>query len=139
MTYRITIPGEPVPQGRPRFSRRGGFVQTYDPPKSKAYKTLVSGYAARRAEKVLTGPLHIEVAFYMPIRKSWTKKRKQACLEGLERPTTKIDIDNLLKGLLDGCNGILYEDDGQIVSVAATKHYSDEPRVEMEIRQIDVS
>ena len=34
-TVRIRVDGEPVAQGRPRFARRGGFVQAYDPKKSK--------------------------------------------------------------------------------------------------------
>lgn len=32
-TVRIRVDGEPVAQGRPRFARRGGFVQAYDPKK----------------------------------------------------------------------------------------------------------
>ena len=42
---KLVIYGEPVAQGRPRFSRRGNFVTTYDPPKSKAYKALVKRQA----------------------------------------------------------------------------------------------
>lgn len=40
-TVRIRVDGEPVAQGRPRFARRGGFVQAYDPKKSKDYKQRI--------------------------------------------------------------------------------------------------
>lgn len=37
MAYDLVIPGEAVPQGRPRF----GHGRTYDPPKSRKYKEYV--------------------------------------------------------------------------------------------------
>lgn len=39
--YVFEVPGEPVAQGRPRFSRRGGFITAYDPAKSRNYKSAV--------------------------------------------------------------------------------------------------
>ena len=44
----FTISGEPVAQGRPRFSNRGGFVSAYDPAKSRNGKQHVR-YAAKHA------------------------------------------------------------------------------------------
>lgn len=37
----IVILGEPVAQGRPRFSRHAGYVSTYDPGKSRKYKQRI--------------------------------------------------------------------------------------------------
>ena len=37
----FTIPGDPVPQGRPRFSTHGGFARAYDPKKSRDGKSVV--------------------------------------------------------------------------------------------------
>ncbi|WP_423253215.1 RusA family crossover junction endodeoxyribonuclease [Melissococcus plutonius] len=39
------MPGQPVPQGRPRFARRGSRIQTYDPKSSVEYKKLVKEVA----------------------------------------------------------------------------------------------
>jgi Holliday junction resolvase RusA-like endonuclease len=41
----------------------------------------------------------------------------------LERPCKKPDIDNYIKLLFDGMNGIIYKDDCQIVALEATKVY----------------
>jgi Endodeoxyribonuclease RusA len=41
-------------------------------------------------------------------------------------PQIKSDIDNLIKFVLDSMNGILYDDDKQIISVHAIKLYDDE-------------
>lgn len=70
---RIEIPGEPVAQGRPRFARRGKYVSTYDPPKSRAYKRKVAkhAHASMTSREPLTGPL--EVTMY--ILPAHTEKR----------------------------------------------------------------
>ncbi|WP_338054164.1 RusA family crossover junction endodeoxyribonuclease [Schleiferilactobacillus perolens] len=56
---RIEVPGDPVAQGRPRFARRGKFVSTYDPPKSRAYKQEAAIYvrASMASRKTFTGPI----------------------------------------------------------------------------------
>ena len=68
---RIEVPGEPVPQGRPRFSGRGGFVRSYDPPKSREYKKKV---AAAVKDQYHGDPvdyaLHVQLSIYRPIQKS---------------------------------------------------------------------
>lgn len=54
----MTLYGNPVAQGRPRFSRQGGFVKTYDPIKSKTYKALI-----RLELQPLLGSLKIRVEY----------------------------------------------------------------------------
>src|SRR5699024_11012696 len=53
------------------------------------------------------------------------------------RPTVKADIDNYTKAILDSCNGILWRDDSQVVSLIANKYYSDNPRIEIEVDKIE--
>ena len=58
MAYDLVIPGEAVPQGRPRF----GHGRTYDPPKSRRYKEYVRGLdAVRRAERAVDMPRALDV------------------------------------------------------------------------------
>lgn len=38
----FTIPGEPQGKGRPKFARRGNFVQTYTPKKTRTYEDIVA-------------------------------------------------------------------------------------------------
>ena len=47
----VSIPAEPIAQGRPRLSSRGGFARAYDPPKSRSWKAFVADYAERAMEK----------------------------------------------------------------------------------------
>lgn len=39
-----------------------------------------------------------------------------------EKRLQEVDIDNLMKAILDSLNGLVYEDDSQIVSLLATKN-----------------
>jgi len=47
----ITIPGEVVAKGRPRFSRHGGSVRTHTPTKTLNYERLVKMYAIQQKPK----------------------------------------------------------------------------------------
>lgn len=88
----FSVPGEPVGQGRPRFARRGSFVQAYDPPKSKQYKAkIVQSLQQVYVGEPLSEPLRVEIKAYFGIPKSYSKKRKHACLEGDELPAKKPD------------------------------------------------
>lgn len=49
-------------------------------------------------------------------------------------PCKKPDIDNIIKIILDGLNGVMFDDDKQVVNVSATKVYTEqEPKVEIQI------
>ena len=62
----------------------------------------------------------ISIEFFFEIPSSWSKKKKEAA--GWH--TSKPDIDNLIKGVLDGLNGVAYKDDMQVVKISARKQYS---------------
>lgn len=133
MIYRLEFEIAPVPQGRPRFSRRG----TYDPPKSKEFKKAL-GLLARSQfkEQPISGPINIGLVFYREIQKSGSKRTRKLKNEGVLRPVVKGDLDNYIKGTLDALNGIIWVDDNRIVGIKAEKYYSDHPRIEMQIETL---
>ena len=138
MTFSLTfhIHTIPVPKGRPKFSKIGGFVRTYTPKKTQDFETEVRE-AAKQAmtREPLEGPLAVYLYFRLPIPQSYSKKRSAACLTGSERPTKKPDLDNLAKSVLDALNGVIYLDDSQIVSLHMTKVYSQHPGIDLLIRE----
>ncbi len=129
-----------VPQvsgkGRPRFARQGTFVKTYTDAKTLTYEKSIQTYAKQAMGS--TSPLIGAVAAYLhigiPIPPSYSKTRQKACIEGLERPTKKPDIDNIVKAVLDGMNGIVYLDDKQVVDLHLTKVYSETEGVDILIK-----
>lgn len=139
MVMQITfqVEGTPVGKGRPKFARRGNFVSTYTPTKTRDYEDLIK--AAARQAMGSSDPLKTPVAAYIyitvPIPQSYPKKRFKACLEGLERPCKKPDIDNIVKAYLDSMNEIVYDDDTQVVSLHSTKVYGTVGLVEVLVKE----
>ena len=139
MVMHVTFQVEttPVGKGRPKFARRGKFVSIYTPTKTREYEDLI-----REAAKQAMGnqePLKTPVAAYIyitvPIPQSYSKKRFKDCLDGLERPCKKPDCDNVMKAFLDAMNGIVYDDDSQVVSLHGTKVYGTIGMVEVLVKE----
>jgi Holliday junction resolvase RusA-like endonuclease len=128
MTLIVTfeVEGDPVPKGRPRFARRGQFVQTYTDVKTIDYETHVAMKARQAigASEPLQGALTVFLYLRYTIPASYSKKRKEACLRGVEYPK-RIDLDNVYKSITDAMNGIVYTDDSQIVEAHITKVYAE--------------
>jgi Holliday junction resolvase RusA-like endonuclease len=135
---KFVVYGEAVAQGRPRFARRGDFVQTYDPEKSRNYKSMVRLEALKvKPEKPLEGPLSLVLYIYKSIPKSFSKKRYLDAVNGIIKPTTKPDIDNVIKGIKDALKAVVWRDDSQIVRIMAIKKYDEVPRIEVIIGEIE--
>ena len=132
-TFDIT----PVPQGRPRFVKRGNFVQTYDPKTSKEFKEKLKGLAKQECPTVSERALEVSIVFYMGIPKSKSKKWRELAARNEEKCTVHKDLDNLAKSVLDALTGTMWKDDSQIVTLKLYKVYSDVPRIEMEVHEID--
>ena len=146
------ILGDPQGKARPRFARRGKLVSTYTPSTTQKYEELVrySALSARQRNgitKPISADISLGIKAYFKIPKTYSKKRKERCLNGEERPSKKPDSDNIAKIVLDGLNPKmkvdhvqhkavcvhegLYRDDKQVVSLKVDKYYSDKPRVEI--------
>lgn len=134
---KFIIDGNPVAQGRPRATIIRGRVHVYDPETSRDYKTYVRLSARQYApDNPLESPLDVRLDIYRQIPKSFSKKRKNECELGEVRPTTRPDVDNYIKSILDGLNGLIFKDDSQIVDLTVSKYYSKSPRVEVQIKEI---
>jgi crossover junction endodeoxyribonuclease RusA len=111
----IVVPGEPRPKGRPRLGAHGNV---YTPAATRAHEELVAWTVKGRLRQPLAGPLALKVCFFRS-----TERR--------------VDIDNLLKALMDGANGIAWADDSQVVDVSASRAIDRaHPRTEIEITQL---
>lgn len=129
MKIEFTIQTEPVAKARARSGAGGRF---YTPKKTSDYEAIVALQA-----KIATFGLPkfdsaccLNLVFHMPIPKSWSQKKRAQAISGEINHTSKPDLDNLIKAVKDGLNGIVWVDDAQVVRVAAEKKYSENPRVE---------
>jgi Holliday junction resolvase RusA-like endonuclease len=139
MTFMVTfkVDGTPVPKGRARYARRGNFISTYTPEKTRTYETLIKDAAieAMGASEPLETPVSLYLYIRVPIPKSCTKKRLEAIDNGSEKPTKKPDASNILKSVEDGMNGVVYHDDSQIINIHVTKVYSTLPGVDICVKE----
>jgi Holliday junction resolvase RusA-like endonuclease len=125
----FTIPGQPVAKGRPKFARRGAHVVAYTPAKTASYENLVklAATTAMCGAQPTAAPVALSVTLNLQIPASWSKKRRDAAVAGAICATKKPDADNVLKGIKDGCNGIVWADDAQVVRIVLDKRYSETP------------
>ena len=128
MTFMVTfkLDADPVGKQRARYARRGNFVQTYTPDKTRNYEALLKDAAieAMGSSEPLETPISLYLYIRVPIPKSFSKKKVQDCLNGLEQPMKKPDSSNVLKSVEDAMNGIVYIDDCQIINHHITRVYS---------------
>ena len=137
MKIKFTVPGQPVAQGRPKFTTIGGHARAYDPKKSVDYKKIVAYHAMQHKPKqLLKGELEVEILIFKECLKSFSRKNMELAELGQLRPITKPDADNYAKGPLDAMKGIIWKDDGQIVDLIARKFYSSRPRIEITVRTL---
>jgi len=124
---KIVVMGEPVPKGRPRVMVRGKFPIIYTP---KATREAEESFIAQAVKYKLPGtppegPISIIIRFYKERPKSKSKREIHW--------TSKPDLDNLVKLVLDALNKIFFKDDSQVVDITASKEYDSIPRTEVEI------
>lgn len=80
-------------------------------------------------------PLEMTCWFYMPVPKSFSKAKQEAVNNDWH--TSKPDGSNCIKSVEDALNKIVYHDDCQIAASHFYKIYSDYPRVEVIIQQLE--
>lgn len=134
----FVIPGTPVGKGRPKFARRGSYVTTYTPEKTAVYENLVKVKAqeAMIGRPVIEGAVSVVVALYVTPPASWSQKKQRAALAGEIYPTSKPDVDNVIKGIFDACNEIVWRDDKQACDVRVVKRYDQTARAAVEVRAL---
>jgi Holliday junction resolvase RusA-like endonuclease len=132
-----SVYGEPIGKGRPRFAKRGNFVSTYTPQKTKTYEDEIRlmAKAAMGGSEPLETPVTVAIYIRVGIPASFSKQKRKDALANIERPTKKPDIDNIAKCFLDAMNGIVYLDDKQVVSLHITKVYAETPAVEVMVKE----
>ena len=110
----FTIPGQPLPKQRPRFSQGHAYT-------SKATHAAEARVASAFVEHgypmgpPLTGPVKFVARYY-------------------RKNNVTADLDNCVKLSTDALNGLAWVDDKQIKSIRADMHVDrDNPRTEIEI------
>lgn len=135
----FTVPGEPVAKGRPKVSTVNGHVQLRTPSKTVNYESKVSLFAhqAMEGQPPIEGPVSLSVKAVFQAPSSWSKKRAAANRITPEFVTKRPDLDNVIKALCDGMNGVVFKDDSQVANLFfCVKLYGEDPRVEVTVARL---
>lgn len=138
MKVRFTVLGEPKGKARPRFVPQTGRAIT--PKDTVNYETLVHMEYISQCDGFRfpdDAMLDVRILAFYSIPKSASKKNREKMKKGLLRPVKKPDMDNVVKIVADALNQVAYRDDTQIVDCQCRKFYSDNPRIEVTIREVE--
>lgn len=142
----FVIPGEPKGKGRARsrIAKAGDgrqFVTHYTPKGTVEYENLVrmAAHEAMEGAAPTRFPCAVNISAFCSVPASWSNKRRSLALAGEILPTGKPDLDNTEKAVLDGMNKIVFRDDSVVCEVFKRKRYSDTPRVEVWVRELDAN
>jgi crossover junction endodeoxyribonuclease RusA len=109
-SYTFRIEGRPLAKGRPRLTKSG---RVYTPAATQKYENHVAvSYGGPDFGDAL---LSVDAAFY-PTHTLVTISETDAT-----KSTLNADVDNLVKALLDGLNGVAFTDDKQVHELSAVK------------------
>lgn len=124
---RVWIPGHPKPQGSKIAGRRkdGTVFMREANSKARPWRNVVIETLQKEQADTLEGPVRVHAHFYMP-----------HLAKPIPHPVTRssYDIDKLSRNILDALTiaGIVY-DDSQVVTLIATKEYSEHPGVQITV------
>lgn len=131
----LWVPGVPRPKGSMKgwaakkagvFTGHVGMAPAN--PKSQSWEGVLATVAVATGLRIypLPTPLELALTFYFVRPKSHYGSGKKASVLRPDAPRfpvqfKKNDIDKLVRCVLDGLDGVLYEDDAQIVTLGRTR------------------
>lgn len=143
MILQFFIPGTPKPKQSARFRIAGKgekqFISSYQTQEIKNEEKAIKWIIKEQLPNGFiphTGPVVINyVIFRFPPLKNMKKADRLKLEEGRSIwKTTKPDLsDNLMKGLCDAMEGIVYRNDSQICRIGSSKVYHQTPGIEVQI------
>jgi Holliday junction resolvase RusA-like endonuclease len=104
---------------------------------SQKHQKLAFGITVKNQhsnDPVFTKSISIDVVYYHDIIKVAAKKRVMA-FDKYHKQTP--DLDNLIKFTLDASNKVIIHDDCLVGKITAEKRYSDVPRTEFTITELE--
>ena len=125
---KIEIPIKPRPKQRPRYS----MGHAYTPKETQQYERAIGAIIREKMTERYTKWVFVRMDFQYVLPKSASKEQKRMVEIAPIIHNKRPDIDNLQKGLLDACLGILWDDDSIVWAIVAQKHYSTSDKIIIE-------
>ena len=122
----FSVAGMPVPQGSLKMMN-GNIVHVKDK-QLRAWRTDIAKTAKSCGVQIAEKEVGVVIDLMFCLPKPKTVRRPI--------PSTRPDLDKLVRAVLDSLTGVAYIDDGQVVEVTASKIYSTYTGVKIGIETI---
>ena len=122
----------------------------YEDPKMMKWRKQVTDYIKENYDgRYFDGAVHVKVTFYMRAPQNVSKTPSERAKDKAKQfskyisehlwHVKKPDLDNLIKSLFDSISKseIVWSDDNIVCDLRARKLYSPNPRIEIEIEEIE--
>lgn len=132
----FTVYGHAEPGGSKRagMNKEGRIFVRDDNPKTQPWKLQIAQVAGELmvGREMFKGPLYLVATFYR-VRPASHFNKSGVSRSAPKHPTTRPDTTKLLRPVEDALQGIVYQDDAQIVEQLVRKRYGEPARVEIKI------
>jgi Holliday junction resolvase RusA-like endonuclease len=127
----FNVPGPVRAKARPALSGR----RYYKDKATVAYEDLVKLAAAKALEDAprFEGAVAVQIRVSLEPAPSRRPSARRQMIGGFVSATQRPDLDNVIKSVLDGCNGVVFRDDVFVVELSATKYYAEQPGLSVTI------
>ena len=133
----LTFNISPVPASRPRVTRWGTFYgKKYKEFKREMGVLLIESDKTSEVNPVLwlEGLISADMTFFVPMAKSWSKKKKS--LKDGQFCDNNADLDNYEKAVLDSLSTVYFHDDRQIVQQKSQKIWAETGSIKIILKEI---
>lgn len=130
--FDFVVPGKPIPQGSKRWLPNGQMKEanpSLRPWRATVTGTVMEAIASTEGFEKFTGPVRLNCVFVFTRPKGHYGTGRN---EGKVKPnaphyvSTVPDLDKIIRSLNDGITDAgLWNDDSQVVAIAASKRYGD--------------
>ena len=127
--------GKMYSKGRPRFSGNG---HAFTPPNTRKYEKELRNHFTSAGESIIRCPVGIYISMFDPVPKSMGRVDKVFASKDLIY-SSRGDLDNRAKSILDAGNGVIYSDDSQIVELIVSREYGFKEGFTMSVKRMGLS
>lgn len=115
--------------------------RAFTPEKTRVWESecAIRAMARMRSRPPMSGPVSVLIIAEFAPAPSWPAWKRDAAIGKRIAPTTKPDGDNIAKAAVDALNGIVIDDDCQIVETTHRKRYARNPGVTILVTPLDMS
>ena len=121
---KFSVEGTPIQQGSMRHIGHGRMIHS-KAVELAAWRADIASAAKLAGCKPILDPIAITMRFRVKRPKSVKR----------EYPTVAPDLDKYVRSVNDGLTGVAFADDSQVIKIIASKEYSDNPGVDIEISE----